>query len=537
MCFIFSVIEEMLYIKTLIPFGWWGNQIQIEIDSNKGLPWIDIIWLADNAIKESKERLRAAFRHCGIDIPPHRFVINLAPSDIKKSWTICDVAIATGLLVHIAQEHIPIHVQNILENCLVFGELGLDGTIRGTQWVFAGVLAGMKLGFNTFIIPKECEWQCMYFENIQVFVVEHFSEIMHFCLGKTGLVKAVQQKFDGNTGSNPRADWEKKPSTILSFDDIQWHLVAKRALAIAVAWMHNVLLVGPPWWWKSMLAKATKELLPAMNFDEIIDVTYLYSLAWMLTPEQPLIITRPFRKIHSTSSKASIIWWGANAQPWEISLAHKWVLFLDEIGEFPRDLLDTLRQPLEDREIHISRVRWKVTYPAECMFIGATNPCICGYYGDPYHTCRCPIASIKKYQSKMSGPLLDRMDIVLQIENQEWWAVLDNSRSQGSIDSATVIREKVQCALEIQHTRYKNAPYKTNAHVPVKDLRERMKLSDECEKLLQLAIHKLHYSLRVVHKTIKLARTIADYDNVASIEKRHILEALGYRAQNRMIRE
>ncbi len=527
----------MLYIKTLIPFGWWGNQIQIEIDSNKWLPWIDIIWLPDNAIKESKERLRASFRHCNIEIPPNRYIINLAPSDIKKSWTICDLAIATGFLVHIVQEHVPIHVQKILENCLVFGELGLDGSIRATQWVFAGVLAGMKLGFKTFIIPKECEWQCMYFENIEVFVVDHFTQIIHFCLGKTGLVKAIQQKFDWNANSNLWDVWEKKSSGIVSFDDIQWHLVAKRALAIAVAWMHNVLLVGPPWWWKSMLAKATKELLPPMNFDEIIDVTYLYSLAWMLTAEQPLITTRPFRKIHSTSSKASIVWWGANAQPWEISLAHKWVLFLDEIGEFPRDLLDTLRQPLEDREIHISRVRWKVTYPAECIFVGATNPCVCGYYGDPYHSCRCPITSIKKYQSKMSGPLLDRMDIILQIENQEKGNILNNSQAQGNIDSASVTKEKIQQAWEMQQNRYKETAYKTNAHVSLKDLHKFIHLSDECEKILQVAIHKLHYSLRVVHKTIKLARTIADYDNEATVGKKHILEALSYRAQNRMVKE
>lgn len=527
----------MLYIKTIIPFGWWCNQIQIEIDSNKWLPWIDIIWLPDNAIKESKERLRSTFRHCNIELPPHRFVINLAPSDIKKNWTICDLAIGTGLFVHIAQEHIPIHVQETLEKCLMFGELGLDGTIRGTQWVFAGVLAGMKVGYTTFVIPKECEWQCRYFENIEVFVVEHFSEIINFCLGKTQLVKGAQQKFflwkDAWWVSETWNAWWWGAN----FDDIQWHLIAKRALAIAVAWMHNVLLVGPPWWWKSMLAKATKWVLPPMEFDEIIDVTYLYSLAWMLTHEQPLITQRPFRKIHSSSSKASIVWWGANAQPWEISLAHKWILFLDEIGEFPRDLLDTLRQPLEDREIHISRVRWKVTYPAECMFIGATNPCICGYYGDPYHACRCPIASVKKYQSKMSGPLLDRMDIILAVENQEEKIISGGSQEDRKIEQTITIKEKIRHAREIQQRRYKNTTYTSNAHVLVRDIGEYMKLSDECEKILQVATRKLHYSLRVIHKTIKLARTIADYENEENIEKKHILEALGYRAQNRMVRE
>lgn len=525
----------MHYTKTLIPY-WWGGEIHIEIDSNRWLPWIDIIWLPDNAIKESKERLRSAFRHCDIEIPPLRFVINLSPSDSKKSWTISDLALATGLLTHIAKQYISDDRRAILDNSLLFGEVWLDGSIKTTQGIFAWVLAGIKMGYTSFVIPKECQEQCAYFENITIYAIDHFSEMIQFCMGKSDLYKSMQKTFSQNSFCKTNL-----PNTT-TFDDIQWHRVAKRALAIAVAWMHNVLLVGSPWWWKSMLAKATRTLLPAMSFDELVEVTYLYSLAGLLTLEQPLVINRPFRSIHSSSSKASIIWWGSNAQPWEVSLAHKWVLFLDEMGEFPRDLLDSLRQPLEDKQVHISRVRWKATYPAECMFIGATNPCICGYFGDPYHTCRCPLPTIKRYQSKISGPLLDRMDILLQIENQEdklytkslGWSPQANHAID---ESEATIKAHIQEALERQSVRYKDSIYKTNAQVAVKDLWQYIPLSDRCEVLLQTALKTLHYSLRVIHKTIRVARSIADYDGSETIQEKHIAEALGYRAQNWITKE
>lgn len=512
----------MTTIKTFIPHSWCNREINIEVDSCRWLPAIDIIWLPDNSIKESKERLRSVFRHCDVDIPPNKFIINLAPSDTKKTGSIFDLAIATALLLHIQ----PVH-EEFFSQTMFFWELGLDWSIKTTEGVFAGVLAAMRLWYKQFCIPKECEEQCKYFTT--TYPIEHFSQIVNFCLANKPLPTGKQQEF---------IEWvivPEKENKKSSFDDIQWHLVAKRGMCIAIAWMHNVLLVWAPWTGKSMLAKASRELLPPLSFEEIIEISYLYSLAGLLNADNPLITNRPFRSIHSSSSKAWLLWWGTNAHPGELSLSHKWVLFLDEVGEFPRDLLDSLRQPLEDKQVHISRVRGKTTYPAECMFVGTSNPCVCGYYADPYHQCRCSINSIKKYQSKLSWPFLDRMDLILQIENQEE-NIFQNKSTLIGEDKKTM-KAKIQKAICIQKERYKDTPYTTNWQVLPKDIEKYMPLSQECQSILQIAVKKFHLSLRAVHKTIRVARTIADYDWVEHIKKQHLLEALQYRSKSWIVKE
>lgn len=523
----------MDYIKTIIPFWGDGKEVCVQIDSSKSLPSIEIIWLADNAIKESKERLRATFRHCNIQMPARRFIINLAPSNLRKNGTLCDIAIAVWLLLHIYPDVLHTRPKaSVLFNSLFFWELWLDGSIKDSPGIFAWVLIGIKLWYTQFFVPAICKEQCASIPNITIYAVDHFSQIVSFLLYNKDLPIAGRVDTDTNADATAKTTVSNDE---VSFEDIIGHEIEKRALAIAVAWMHNVIMIGPPWWWKSMLAKATRSLLPPLSFDEILEVSYLYSLSWQLIGNMPLITSRPFRTIHSTTSKIALIWWGVNALPWELSLAHKGILFFDELAEFPREILDSLRQPLEDKCIHISRIRWKTTYPAHNMFLGAMNPCVCWYYGDTYHTCRCSLQAIKRYQSKISWPLLDRMDMVLSIDNKESGWFFGNT-NKSSTENNT-IKAKIAQARDIQKKRYENTPYTSNSDVSSRDIPVFMPLSEDCTSILHTAVQKLHFSLRVIHKTIKVARSIADYDNIESIQKEHILEALQYRSQARLVKE
>jgi len=497
------------------------NEIYIEADCVKALPNIEIIWLPDLAIKESKERIRWTFRNSGIDLPKRKFVLNLAPSDTKKIWTWFDVPMALALLLRIWDGNI-FHAEKI-KSALFFWELGLDGCVKRINWLLPSVLSAKKKGRKEFFIPAENVYELEYVPWIIIYPLKDFQQILnYFCqwweLDFLEWGKNVDELMDGE---NIEVD----------FAHIKWQLVAKRALSVAMAWFHNVLMVGAPGSWKTMMSKAMKSIFPPLTFDEILEVSQIYSVVWKLNKDLPLITERPFRQVHHTASRFSIIWWWTHLTPWEVSLAHKWILFFDELTEFPRETLEVLRQPLEDRCVNISRVAWTVEYPANFMFVASMNPCKCGYYKDKHKQCTCSPMDIKRYQSKISGPLLDRIDIILEVPRENIDTILDNQMWENS----ETIRQKVVHAREIQQKRFEWTGLSANAHMWAKDIQNFIPLSSECKDFLSKAADKLNLSGRVVHRTIKLARTIADMNDKDDISVQNLAEAIQYRSRTMFI--
>ena len=522
--FILAVWFEMVEIvKTFANIGLIWHEIYIEADSVKALPNIEIIGLPDLTVKEAKERIRWTFRNSSIEMPKRKFVLNLAPSDTKKVWTWFDVPMALALLLRIRSWQ-TYNIQQI-QNSLFFGELWLDGSIKRINWLLPSVLSAKKKGWTQFFIPAENLYELEYVPWIKIYPLQHFQQLFkYFC-------EWVELDF---------IIWGKDISTLhghqdceVDFAHIKGQLVAKRALSIAMAWFHNVLMIWAPWSWKTMMSKAMKSIFPPLTFDEILQVSQIYSVVWKLNKDLPLITQRPFRQVHHTASRFSIIWWGTHLTPWEVSLAHKWILFFDELTEFPRETLEVLRQPLEDRFVNISRVAWTVEYPANFMFIASMNPCKCWYYKDKHKVCTCSPADIKRYQSKISGPLLDRIDVILEIPRENIDTILDIQNWENS----ETIRQKVIHAREIQQERFKWTNLSANAHMWAKDIQNLIPLSSECKDFLSNAADKLNLSWRVVHRTIKLARTIADMQNKSDISVQNLAEAIQYRSRTMFIDE
>lgn len=531
--YLYSDEHMYQYIKTICPRGLDGKEITIEIDSNRSLPTIDIIGLPDSAIKESKERLRATFRRCEIEIPARKFVINLAPSDVRKSGTMYDVAIATALLSCIYDEKR--HHKDDVQQMLFFGELGLDGSVRGVQWLLPAVLAGIKRGYTRFVIPKENEREVSYVPGVELFPIAHFDDIVRYIVDGGGLPVSVGTdigqftEHDGMTTSHQNPSW---------WDAIRGHSITKRMIAIGICGFHNMLMVWPPGVGKSMLAQAIAHLLPPMHPEERLEASQIYSLRGMLDERMPCIVHRPFRHIHHTASKIAIVGGGPQMLPGEISLAHRGVLFLDEVAEFPRELLDTLRQPLEEKCVHITRAAGSVSYPASFLLVGAMNPCICGYYGDAEKPCSCSLQAVKKYQQKVSGPLLDRIDMVFQLTRpQPRDSHTPQVEMSGGDLSERAIRERIARARTMQTARYAGSSYYSNADLKPGDIQTYVPLDATCRELLHRAQEKLGMSMRVLHKTIKIARSIADFEGEEVVTVAHIAEALQSRADGRLVKD
>jgi magnesium chelatase family protein len=488
--------------------------VEVEVDiASQGLPSFTIVGLPDKAVEEAKERVRSAIRNSGADFPARRITVNLAPADLPKEGPSYDLPIAFGILLASGQ------LQADLSQSLLTGELSLDGRVRPTTGVLAQALLAKESGIETLFVPEENASEAAIVAELTVYPVKSLKDLFLHLTGEQPLTPAIYQPLDLDQ------------TTQFDFDmaDIRGQHQAKRALEIAAAGGHNILMKGPPGAGKTLLARTLSSILPRLTFAEAIEVTKIYSISGML-PKQTLLSTRPFRSPHHSTSLVGLIGGSSNPRPGEITLAHRGVLFLDELPEFPRHVLETLRQPIEDGVVHIARAASKVSFPAKCMLVTAQNPCPCGYYGDTTKHCSCNSNQILRYQRKVSGPLLDRIDIHLDVPAVKVEKLADTSAHEHN-ETSIQIRERVQKARERQTKRFEKTPFLTNADLSSKAVTTFVKLSPEATSLLAKAVSSLHLSGRSYYRTIKVSQTIADLAGEETVLPEHVAEALQFRPQ------
>jgi magnesium chelatase family protein len=503
-----------------IAVNWLSSTIlDVEVDINPWMPKFNIVWLPDQGVQESRERLYSALKSIKSRLPMTRITVNLAPADIRKVGSMFDLPIAIGILLN----DDVIQTQYCLEKIIFLGELSLDGKIRQVSSVLPWTIGAKERGFTTIFVPKENAWEASFVQGIEVIGVGHLQEVIDHLNAKHILSGETPPDFDTLLSSEEESKYD--------FQYIIGQEHAKRALEIAASWGHNIIMSWPPGSGKTLLAKSLATILPNLTLDESLEISKVYSISGLLSADFPIVTKRPFRTIHHTASSVSIIGGWRNAKPGEISLSHKWVLFLDEILEFPKMVLEVLRQPLEDGYITVTRVNASFIYPAKFMLVWAMNPCPCGYLTDTDKECTCSPFNVKNYASRLSWPLIDRIDMFIEVPKVKTEKFQSPWETQNG-ETSKEIKKRVEVARKIQLSRFSGKKITCNAEMSSAQIQEFCKLDTASDVLMRQAVSSMNLSARSYYRILKLARTIADLWGEKDILQEHILEALSYRKKD-----